>query len=169
LTATQTVEGLESAEAAVDFTVVPAVPAITSPGDDDTFAHDAAPTSATGTGTPGAEITADLGEATLEGTVNEDGEWALEFGEALEPGDYTLEVTQTVNGQTSAAATVSFVVEAAPAPSPTPEPEPTPEEPGEDLPATCVDGSFLPPAAASVLMLLAGAGLLLARRMRSLS
>lgn len=169
LTATQTVEGLESAEASVEFSVVPAAPEVTAPSDDATFGHDEAPTSASGTGTPGANINADLGGTTLDGTVNEDGEWVLEFGEALEPGEYTLEVTQEVNGQTSATASVSFVVESAPAPSPSdPEPTPDPEEPGKDLPATGLDGSYLPPAVASVLMLLAGAGLLLARRVGSL-
>lgn len=175
LSATQTVDGVESAEASVEFVVVPTAPEITSPGDGDSYGHDEAPTSATGTGLAGADIAVSIDGTTLETTVDENGEWVVDFSSALEADEYTLEVTQTVNGQTSDAQTVAFVVEAAPAPSPSPtEPGPAPD-PGTDpgagddsgsLPETGVsDSSAL--AGVAALALLAGVGLMLASRRRN--
>lgn len=176
LSATQTVEGVASAEASVEFVVVPTAPEITSPGDGDSYGHDEAPTSAAGTGIAGADITVSIDGTTLETTVDENGEWAVDFSSALEADEYTLEVTQTVNGQTSDAQTVEFVVEEAPAPSPSPtDPGPAPD-PGTDpgagddsaggLPETGVsDASAL--AGVAALALLAGVGLMLASRRRN--
>ncbi|HLR94597.1 MAG TPA: S1 family peptidase [Jiangellaceae bacterium] len=175
LSATQTVDGVESAEANIEFVVVPTAPEITSPGDGDSYGHDEAPTSATGTGVAGADIVASIDGTTLETTVDENGEWATDFSSALEADEYTLEVTQTVNGQTSDAQTIEFVVEEAPAPSPSPtEPDPG-TDPGTD-PGAGDDSGSLPEtgvsdtaalAGAAGLALLAGVGLMLASRRRN--
>ncbi len=161
--ATQTVAGEASGEASVDFTVVPAAPVITSPGQGEVFAHDAGPSSATGTGLAGASIAVTWEGAPLsETTVGENGEWVADFAPALETGEYTLEVTQTAGGQTSAVATVSFVVDAAPVVEPTPDPS----NPGDDLANTGGTGASPLLAGGAALALLVGAGLLAASRFR---
>lgn len=108
-TATQTVDGEESAAATADVIVRPVAPVITSIAEGSSFAAAKAPSSVSGTGSEGATIVLAWGDQAVETTVV-DGAWTVDFGAPLAAGDYALAATQNVNAVSSDATTVSFSV-----------------------------------------------------------
>ncbi|MDN3310424.1 S1 family peptidase [Microbacterium oryzae] len=100
-----------------DTQVFPTAPGIISPENGQSFTEPV--TAISGNAAPNTEVTLS-GDVTAKVTSDDEGNWshAVELGE----GSYSVSAQQTVNGKTSAAATVEFTVGAA-APSPAPEPE----------------------------------------------
>ncbi|MCF6377565.1 Ig-like domain-containing protein [Nocardioides KLBMP 9356] len=86
-----------------------AAPDITTPANGSTIT-DSTPT-ISGTGLPGAQVTVTEGGTTIcTTTVRANGTWSCEPGTPLTAGPHTVSATQTLDGQTSAADTTSFVV-----------------------------------------------------------
>lgn len=113
IVATQELDGETSPEASASFSVAPAAPAVTNPVNGATFEIADFPITFEGTGIPGAEVALELSEfGTATATVLEDGTWsyASPTAEQIVEGDYTLTVTQTIDGITSAATSVVFAV-----------------------------------------------------------
>lgn len=162
VSASQELDGESSTSAQSAFSVVPAAPVVTSINDGDTFAFDKSPTGVSGTGIEGATIEVVFGSTTYE-TMVVDGEWSIDFHSAPGAGSYELSATQTIDGVTSSAAQVSFVVETA-AETPT-----TPTEPGDEDLANTGGSSLLPfgAAAAGMLLLGAAAAFIAARRKKA--
>nr|WP_201470873.1 S1 family peptidase [Microbacterium hydrocarbonoxydans] len=191
VTQTRTIEGVEevSPEATSTFAVIPASPVVTSVANGAEFPHDGGPSVLSGTGITGATVTVTLTgaepapaatTAALAGsfaaasgtftTTVESGSWAVDFGAALQPGTYTVSVTQALVGVTSAPTDVAFSVLAAPAPAPAPGGGGAAPAPGGDGGLAVTGGDVLVPlsAAAIALALLSGGFLLLARRRQTI-
>jgi len=192
VTQTRTIEGAEevSPEATATFSVVPVSPAVTSVANGAEFPHDGGPSVLSGTGITGAEVTVTLtgaepapaattaalaaSFAAASGTFTttvENGSWAVDFGAALQPGSYTVSVTQAIDEVASAPTDVAFAVLAAPVPAPGGGgAAPAPGEGGAAAPGdgglANTGGDVIVPlsAAAIALALLSGGFLLLARR-----
>lgn len=190
VTQTRTIEGTEetSPEATSTFAVIPASPVVTSVANGAEFPHDGGPSVLSGTGITGAEVTVTLTGAepapaattaalaasfaaasgTFTATV-ENGSWAVDFGAALQPGTYTVSVTQAIDEVASAPTGVAFSVLAAPVPGGGGA-APAPGEGGAAAPGdgglANTGGDVIVPlsAAAIALALLSGGFLLLARR-----
>ncbi len=196
VTQTRTVEGVEetSPEATSTFAVIPVSPVVTSVANGAEFPHDGGPSVLSGTGISGATITVTLTGAepapaattaalagsfaaasgTFTATV-ENGSWAVDFGAALQPGTYTVSVTQSLAEVASAPTDVAFAVLAAPAPAPGGGgAAPAPGEGGAAAPGdgglAVTGGDVIVPlsAAAIALALLSGGFLLLARRRQTI-
>lgn len=130
VTAVQTANDDTSDVAESTFDVVPAAPVVTSIADGATFAHNAGPSTLSGTGIDDATITVQLtgteptstqgaALAAASGTFTASvvgGVWTVDFGAALEPGTYAVSAVQTIDSVNSAPATLSFSVLVAPAP-----------------------------------------------------
>lgn len=89
--------------------------------------QDSSDVTVTGTGVPGAEVTATIDdrEGTTEtATVGENGEWSVEYD--LEVGEYTVTATQEADGETSDEQSASVIVRPA-------EPEITSIIPGQEF------------------------------------
>jgi LPXTG-motif cell wall-anchored protein len=190
----QTVSGLESETRWLTFSVVPGAPTVVTPGDGNSYVEGKLPAVIGTSPIDGAEIsvsleTADgnglIGETTVEG-----GNWMVEFPEALAAGEYTISVTQGIDGVTSAAATSTFTItpenagngggsddeqpaEPTPAPSPgdddgsdpTPAPNPGDDNDGGLAPTGATQSeTVLPLAGGAALLMAAGAALLFVRR-----
>ena len=112
LTATQTVSGATSAAAAgITVHVVPPAPTLTTPVDGATL-HTTS-VEVTGTGEPLAQIVVGFGGQLFSGSVDASGAFAVPVPAAY--GTQTLSVTQSVNGASSAATTLTVdIVPAAP-------------------------------------------------------
>lgn len=195
VTQTRTIEGVDevSPEATSTFAVVPAAPAVTSVANGAEFPHDGGPSVLSGTGISGATVTVTLTGAepapaagttaalaasfaaasgTFTATV-ESGSWAVDFGAALQPGTYTVSVTQSIGGAASAPTDVAFSVLAAPvvggggaAPAPG---EGGAAAPGDGGLANTGGDVIVPLTAAAIaLALLSGGFLLLARRRQTI-
>ncbi|WP_165801187.1 choice-of-anchor G family protein [Microbacterium testaceum] len=100
-TATQNVDG---STATVDFSVVDAPDvAILTPTPDQIFvvpgADDTSDVVVTGTGSPGSDVEVVIGDETQTVTVTPEGTWTATF-EDLPIGDYTVVVTQEIDGST---------------------------------------------------------------------
>ncbi|WP_270352157.1 choice-of-anchor G family protein [Microbacterium testaceum] len=100
-TATQNVDG---STATVDFSVVDAPDvAILTPTPDQIFvvpgADDTSDVVVTGTGSPGSDVEVVMGDETQTVTVTPEGTWTATF-EDLPIGDYTVVVTQEIDGST---------------------------------------------------------------------
>ncbi|GGF49237.1 hypothetical protein GCM10010922_26410 [Microbacterium sorbitolivorans] len=141
---TQTVNGLESETRWLTFSVVPGAPTIVTPGNGNSYVEGKLPAVIGTSPIDGAKVSVSLetadgsgvaGETTVEG-----GNWMVEFPNQLVAGNYTVSVTQSIAGVTSAAAESTFSVTAEgngggeePTPAPTEEPTPTPApEPSEE-------------------------------------
>lgn len=117
---TQTVEGETSREVTSSFTVVkkdePPVDkveiAVTSIEDGAEYTLANAPTSVSGTATPGATVTgsldADNGE--FKAVADAKGNWSADLGYKPALGAYTLEATASLDGETSKTVTVDFTI-----------------------------------------------------------
>ncbi|MCI1018756.1 hypothetical protein HWD99_08985 [Microbacterium sp. C5A9] len=179
-----------SPQATATFSVIPVSPAVTSVANGAEFPHDGGPSVLSGTGISGAEVTVTLTGAepapagttaalaasfaaasgTFTATV-ESGSWAVDFGAALQPGTYTVSVTQAITGVASAPTDVAFSVLAAPvaggggaAPG-----EGGAAAPGEGGLANTGGDVIVPLSAAAIaLALLSGGFLLLARRRQTI-
>lgn len=125
VTAEQTADEETSGKRTSKFEIIPVEPEITSIEDGTVFGHEEGPTGVSGTGIPGAEVTVDLTQsegastmvdsADVTATVDEDGNWAADFGGTVEAGTYSLTATQTENSVVSDATDpISFEVSAAP-------------------------------------------------------
>jgi len=134
----------------------PDAPAITSPANGAKL--DTAPTSVSGTGTPGADVVVTLdgvqaaakasapaaaakaaapaAEAAEATVVGDDGTWSVALPSTVAVGTHTISAVQTYGGVSSDAAESTFVVADVVAPTPTP----TPTTPGGD-PGTGGNGS----------------------------
>jgi LPXTG-motif cell wall-anchored protein len=111
-----------------------------------------------------------IGETTVEG-----GNWMVEFPEALAAGEYTISVTQGIDGVTSAAATSTFTItpenagngggsdDEQPA-EPTPAPSPGDNDGGLAPTGATQSETVLPLAGGAALLMAAGAALLFVRR-----
>ncbi len=171
VTATQELDGEVSPKATTSFAVVPVAPAITAPtaGAVD---EEETPGTASGTGVEGATVTITLDGKEIGTATVTDGEWTLALPESIAVGKHELKATQTIEGKTSAAATVAFevtsdTVEPTPTPvptDPTATPTPVPTETGTPTPAPTSTSPALPATgvADSAPALLAGLGLLIA-------
>ena len=126
----------------------PDAPAITSPANGAKL--DTAPTSVSGTGTPGADVVVTLdgvqaaakaaapaaaakaaapaAEAAEPTVVGDDGTWSVALPSTVAVGSHTISAVQTYGGVSSDAAESTFVVADVVAPTPTP----TPTTPGGD-------------------------------------
>ena len=178
VTATQSLEGETSRSANGSIVVRPSAPKITSITDGQKFTEENSPSTISGTGVNGAEVTV-TAEGKLAGSMVDaqqgngsfadgapvtEGEWTVDFGEKFEAGTWTATAVQTVNGVDSKPTTVAFSVEGAVI---VPNPNPNPGEGGnggETLPVTGGD-AFLPLGlAAGAALLLGGGALALATR-----
>lgn len=191
VTQTRTIEGVDetSPAATSTFAVIPASPVVTSVTNGAEFPHDGGPSVLSGTGISGATVTVTLtgaepapaattaalaaSFAAASGTFTttvESGSWAVDFGAALQPGTYTVSVTQALAGVASAPTDVAFSVLAAPAPAPAPGGGGAAPAPGGDGGLAVTGGDVLVPlsAAAIALALLSGGFLLLARRRQTI-
>ncbi|MEV7694176.1 LPXTG cell wall anchor domain-containing protein [Microbacterium sp. NPDC089189] len=156
ITALQSVSGVDSAVASVDFAVVPSAPTVDHPIAGATFAFASSPTGANGTGTDGATVTVTI-DGVAAGTAEVvDGRWAVSFA-APAAGAHTLAATQTINTIASDATSVAFTVAAAPVPG----------QPGSGgtLPATGMS-DITPFLGGGVVLLAAGLALVAFRRAR---
>lgn len=113
---------------------------ITSPEEGETIVGDTV--EVTGTGEPGAEITATLGDQNENATVDGEGNWSAEFSE-VEPGDYTAEAT---DGNTTDS--VAFTVEAASVDTPVVTVDPDTAQIGEEV--TVAGEGFAPESAMTI-------------------
>ena len=128
-------------------TVRPAAPAITSIEPGTVFEADEAPSTISGTGIDGAQVTVKLNgtvvgsqAATLDArndganpslaAVVEDGAWSIDLGSQLGSGAYTVEATQTVNNAASQPAGLTFNVAVAAVDPGTPVGPGNPGDPG---------------------------------------
>jgi hypothetical protein len=94
-----------SATGEFELTVLPAAPAFTSPGADSKTAGEV--TSISGTGVAGATVQL-TGDVETDVEVDDAGAWTVDTD--LGPGAYEVTATQTVNGEKSGSATLSFSV-----------------------------------------------------------
>ena len=168
VTASQTAGGVTSALAGSKFSVVPVAPVITAPAAGSSFTEDALPETITGTGTDGATITVAVDGTAIGSAVVADGKWTLDFPADLAAGAHTIAATQTIDGSTSAAAEIAVTINALivvePSQTPTATSVPT-KAPGGSLAATGATDST-PLVLGGVGLLIAGAALFIARRLR---
>ncbi|MFJ4253592.1 S1 family peptidase [Microbacterium sp. NPDC090003] len=112
ITATQEIDGVTSAAATSAFAVIPTAPVVDAPLAGGAYAFASAPTSANGTGIDEAAISVTLNGADAGATTVADGAWSVPL--TAQAGEFTLVVTQTVNGQSNST-TVAYAVAEAPA------------------------------------------------------
>ncbi|WP_433674834.1 Ig-like domain-containing protein [Microbacterium gorillae] len=86
-------------------TVVPAAPTFTAPSNP----TETSVSKVTGTGVAGATVTL-TGDVEGTATVKDDGTWVITVDPAATYGEYGISATQSIGGQTSAAATLDFNV-----------------------------------------------------------
>ncbi|MGO1853670.1 MAG: trypsin-like serine protease [Microbacteriaceae bacterium] len=124
ISAVQTANDDTSDAATVTFEIVLTAPEVTSITDGTAFAHDDAPSNLEGTGIDGATVTVELsgaepaaGEMRSFAATNgsytatvADGVWVADFGGQIQPGAYTVRVTQEVDGTSSAVTSLAFEV-----------------------------------------------------------
>ncbi|MCK2022824.1 S1 family peptidase [Microbacterium sp. kSW2-24] len=111
VSATQELDGITSASATSAFAVIPTAPIVDAPLAGGAYAFASAPTAATGTGIEEAAISVTLNGADAGSTTVADGAWSVPL--TAQAGEFSLVVTQTVNGQSNST-TVSYEVAAAP-------------------------------------------------------
>lgn len=162
-----------SAQAVAEFAVILEAPAITSITDGQDFAEGSTPTEVSGTGTAGAEVALQIGDANdqplgepLIAVVNDNGSWTVRDLPALTAGSYKAAVLQGLSGALSDPAVVTFTVtavEVAPQAPPVVPPAPAPTQPGDPTPAPKPDKNRdgLADTGAAGMGLFAGAGVLL--------
>ena len=132
-----------SPTATAEFAVILETPAITSITDGQDFAEGSTPTEVSGTGTAGAEVALQFGDANdqplgepLIAVVNDNGSWTVRDLPALAAGSYKAAAVQGLSGALSDPVVVSFTVTAVevapqappvapgdPAPTPAPKPD----------------------------------------------
>ncbi len=156
VSATQVVDGDESAVTSSSFTVIPDAPVITTPEDGVSYRAATAPEGAEGTGIDGATLTVFLNDEEIGETTVENGEWSVAFEDGLKAGDYTLRAVQTVNEQSNEAGVSFALLEDAAAPGP-----------GDDLPRTGI-AAMLPYILGGAALLAAGGAAMEIRRRRGL-
>lgn len=157
------VTGTPSAPATTTFQVVPVAPAITNPGDGDTFDERQAPAEVSGTGIDHAAVQLTVGDTVLEGEVA-DGAWIVALTDPLAPGDHVVTATQAIGGAASDPVQVHVTVTAAAVAAP--EVPAADNSTGGALAQTGVEAAALI-AALAAMLLLAGAGaVLIGRKMR---
>lgn len=162
---------LESPAATSEFAVILAAPAISSVAEGQKFDEGTNPRNISGTGTAGAEVSVSIGDATLTAKVTDNGSWDVNGFPALKAGEFTVTAVQKLNGAESAAAGVSFTVNAAAVvapqgPQPT-APAPAPGNNGGGLPHTGASGTGLFTGAGALLMAGGISALLINRRRRT--
>lgn len=160
VTAAQNVDGALSASATSAFAVIPTAPIVDAPLDGGAYAFASAPTAATGSGIDAASISITLNGADAGSTTVEDGAWSVPL--TAQAGEFSLVVTQTVNGQSNST-TVAYAVAEAPA---------TGGGAGgaDDTPGSLANTGMSDPTPYVVTaagLLLLGAALLMVRRMRT--
>ncbi|MFK0402213.1 S1 family peptidase [Microbacterium sp. NPDC090225] len=160
VSATQELDGITSASATSAFAVIPTAPIVDAPLAGGAYAFASAPTAATGTGLEDAAISATLNGADAGSTTVADGAWSLPL--TAQAGEFSLVVTQTVNGQSNST-TVAYAVAEAPA---------TGGGAGGagDTPGSLANTGMTDPTPYVVTaagLLLLGAALLMVRRMRT--
>lgn len=106
----------DSGTAELTLTVAPEAPVITNPADGSEFTQSELPDTMTGTAEAGALVLVSFnGQPAVELQADDNGNWSAPIGD-LAVDSHSVEVTQVYQGAPSAAATVSFVVNADPAP-----------------------------------------------------
>lgn len=184
--ATQTKSGVESEARWVSFSVVPGAPSIVTPEDGSTHEEGMLPAITGESPLNGAKVTLDIegpeaAAATLDairdagGAEVVGGVWMVELEEQLAPGTYTIDAKQSIDGVTSDAASVTFEVVAAGAGGGDDGDQDGDEgdqggddgDEGDDLAPTGADtaSTILPLAGGAAVILLAGATLLMVRRL----
>lgn len=182
--ATQTKAGVESEARWVSFSVVPGAPSIVTPEDGSTHEEGMLPAITGESPLNGAKVALDIegpeaAVATLDairdagGAEVVGGVWMVELEEQLAPGTYTIEAKQSIDGVTSDASSVTFEVVAAGAGGGDEGDQGGDEQPGDggdegdDLAPTGADtaSTVLPLAGGAAVILLAGATLLMVRRL----
>lgn len=111
ITAVQEVEGVTSATSTSAFAVIPTAPVVDAPLAGRTYAFAEAPAAANGTGIEDASISVLRNGQAVGSTIVTDGAWNVAL--TAQAGDTVLEVVQTVNGQSNSTV-VSYAVAAAP-------------------------------------------------------
>lgn len=157
VTAVQDIEGVESAPATSAFAVIPTAPIVDAPLAGGAYALANAPTVATGTGIEDAEISVTVNGQSAGTTIVTDGAWSVAI--PAQAGEFTLVATQTVDGQSNST-TVTYAVAAAPAAGG------GSGAGGAGGLAETGGGDTTPYVLSALGMLLLGAGLLTARRLR---
>lgn len=186
ISATQSVETETSPAMTSDFVVAPVAPSISTPGDGDWFYDVDAPASASGVGIEGATVTLDVngetvgtydiaagapidGAADLVAAAAPGDNWEIGLANALVTGSNTISATQTIDGITSAAETVTIDVRASAAPAqpgtPGDAPGDSPDN-GDDLAVTGADVDLLPVGIAAWLLIAGGLSIALVRKRR---
>ncbi|MCK2029545.1 S1 family peptidase [Microbacterium galbinum] len=161
VSATQELDGITSASATSAFAVIPTAPIVDAPLAGGAYAFASAPTAATGTGIEEAAISVTLNGADAGSTTVADGAWSVPL--TAQAGEFSLVVTQTVNGQSNST-TVSYEVAAAPATGGGAG-EGSGSAPGSLANTGMTDATPYVVTAAALLLL--GAALLTVRRMRT--
>ncbi|MDQ0728146.1 trypsin-like serine protease [Microbacterium sp. W4I20] len=178
---TQSRAGEVSPAATSAFSVVPVAPGVTSLGSGSSFPHDEGPATLSGTGIEGATVTVNVNGAKATSAKASSfaaasgiytatvtgGKWSVSFGAPLPTGSYSIAVSQSVGGVSSAPTTVTFAVLAAPGTGGGGGGAVTPGDDG-NLAATGVDTMVPLTASAVALALLSGGLLLMARRRRTI-
>ena len=149
----------QSGDATSTFSVVPAAPVITAPGDG-TVADEKRP-EVKGTGLAGAQVKVTVDDVEVgTATVDQAGNWTVTPAADLAFGKHVIKATQTASEATSDPAQVGYEVR-------TPAPAPGPGPGDGDLALTGSD-AIIPLTLGGLLALVAGAGaILLARRRRA--
>lgn len=162
-TITQTLAGwADSPVATLTFSVIPTAPASTTLSDNQQIVFNPGPTTISGTNLPGATITLLLNGQSYTPAVN-GSTWSLTLNDPLAPGVYTLVLTQSLSGVTSAPVTSTFTVLSPPVAA-------LAANPSSPLPLanTGVPSSVAGLGAAGILLLMSGAIMLFRRRSRTL-
>ena len=114
---TQNVRGLESETRWLTFSVVPGAPTITTPGDGENYAAGKLPAVMGTSSIEGAGIYLALtdpsgktSEASEAQATVKDGKWLVELPTDLADGEYTVAVSQEIDGVKSDAAKVTFTI-----------------------------------------------------------
>ncbi|WP_314649427.1 S1 family peptidase [uncultured Microbacterium sp.] len=165
VTAVQEVDGVDSATSTSAFAVIPTAPVVAAPLAGRTYSLAESPAAANGTGIEDASISVVRNGQAVGSTIVTDGAWNVAL--TAQAGDTVLEVVQTVNGQSNSTV-VSYAVAAAPvAGGGAGGAAPGAGAGSGDALAQTGGGDTTPFAALGLGMLLVGAALVTARRLRT--
>ncbi len=165
VTAVQDVDGVDSATSASAFAVIPPAPVVDAPLAGRSYSFAEAPAAANGTGIEDASISVVRNGQAVGSTLVTDGAWNVAL--TAQAGDTVLEVVQTVNGQSNSTV-VSYTVAAAPvAGGGADGAAPGAGGGSRDRLAATGGGDSTPFAALGLGMLVIGAALANARRLRT--
>jgi hypothetical protein len=153
VTAVQTAPHQEDSPSATHgFTVAPPAPSQSTIAEGLHFSRDGLPSTISGRGVDGAEVTVLIDGAPVGFAQTGGGRWSIAFPAGLAAGPHTLSVSQAVDGVASAPATATFTIEPAPVPAAIIHPavnDPAPVPPAANDPAAIEPAEERPPGDAA--------------------